>query len=617
MPVVRSEEPRRLGKYVVGDRLASGGMAEVFHAQAATGASFGGPIVLKQMRPELAASKELVAMFVEEARISTHLDHPNIVKVHDFEVTDNELFLVMELVDGPDLLAVLGRCAKLGRPIEPELAVYIACHVLEALEYAHAAASPTGERLKVVHRDVSPSNILITRRGQVKLADFGIARMSYGGTPELASGTLKGKFGYMSPEQVRGDDLDARSDVFSLAVVLAEMLVMRRLFSAASDVDLLLMVRRADLSRLDRYGADIPPPLARILRTALAADRQRRFASAGAFRDELSEWLVTSARRTGAGRLAELLRGLELEGGELCAWSRPPSITPPPLSELHTRIGRRAASEAGELGRIALVRAKSPSPMHESVMMAPFQAVTPVRALSQGVAIDSGPLERGTVIDTLCELARTKGTGLLTLRNGPLVKEAYFDNGHPVFVASNVARDRFGEFLVSRSVLSREQVDRALGALEHFEGRLGTALVSLGLLHPIEAVRLLGAQVANKLIDACTWSSGNYEYTDGAANPWPALALGLTIEPIIGRALGALPYEKLSAWSHWGRERRARLDMAEVGVFDFEPAVVSNLAVLDQGTLERTTDRLSTSAARWHVTAASYVLWRCGVLELI
>ena len=123
---------------------------------------------------------------------------------------------------------------KLKRYIEPELAAYIACHVLEALDYAHGAASPTGERLNVVHRDVSPSNILITRRGRVKLADFGIARAaSLGRTQEVASGTLKGKFGYMSPEQVRGDHLDGRSDVFSMGIVLAEMLMARRLFTRA------------------------------------------------------------------------------------------------------------------------------------------------------------------------------------------------------------------------------------------------------------------------------------------------------------------------------------------------------------------------------------------------
>jgi len=600
---VTNDEPRRLGKYVVRGRMASGGM--------------GGPIVVKQMRPELAASKDMVAMFVEEARISTHLDHPNIVKVHDFEATDHGLFLVMEMVDGPDLLAVLGRCAKLGRPIEAELAVYIACHVLEALDYAHAAASPSGQRLKVVHRDVSPSNILITRRGQVKLADFGIARMQYGRTQELASGTLKGKFGYMSPEQVRGDELDARSDVFSLGIVLAEMLMMRRLFSATSDVDLLLMVRRADLSRLDKHGAHIPPPLHQILRTALAGDRQKRFPTAGAFRDELAEWLASSNRRTGAGRLGELLRGLEAESGELCAWGRPQSSASATISGTETRVARRAASEAAELGRIALVRAKSPSPMPESVMLAPFHAVTPVRAPSQGIPIAGGALEQGTVVDALCEVARTKGTGLLTLRNGQLVKEAYFDNGQPVFVASNVAEDRFGEFLVRRQILTREQVDRALTVLEHFEGRLGTALVSLGLLHPIEAVRLLGAQVANKLIDACTWSAGTYEFTDGAANPWPALALGLKIEPIIGRSLGALSHERLVSWMQKNRERRARLDVAAAGAFDFEPAVMSNLQPLAHGTLDRAVDRLSTASARWHLTAAAYVLWRCGELELI
>lgn len=600
-----------MGKYVVRERMTSAGTADVFRAEVVSGVGFGGPIVMWQMRPELAASEDMVATFVAEARASTHLDHPNIVKVHDYEATDTGLFLVTEMVDGIDLLAVLGRCAKLGRPLEPELATYIACHVLEALDYAHKAASPSGERLEVVHGEVSPGNILVTRRGQVKLAGFGIPRS--GGT-QLGTGTPRGEFGYMSPEQVRGEALDVRSDVFSLGTVLAELLMMRRLFSSPNDVDLLLMVRRADLSRLERYGIQIPRALTQILRTALAPERARRFATAGAFRDELAEWLASSDRRTGAGRLAELLRGLERESGELSAPVRAESQPPMTAAGPAMTVARRAASESAQLGRIALVRARSPSP--ESLVPPSVPVGPRGRAASQGIAIAGGELEAGTVVDALCQVARTRGTGLLTLRNGPLVKEAYFDDGHPVFVASNVAEDRFGEFLVRRQVLTREQVDRALAVLEHFEGRLGTALVSLGLLHPIEAVRLLGAQVANKLIDACTWSAGTYEFTDGAANPWPALSLGLKSEPIIGRSLGALSHERLGGWIQRVRDRRARLDIDAAEAFDFEPAVMTNLEVLAHGTLDRALERLSSSSARWHLTAAAYVLWRCGVLEL-
>nr|MDQ3295187.1 serine/threonine protein kinase [Myxococcota bacterium] len=288
-----SAAANQLGNYLLGDRLAAGGMAQVFHAEPVAG-RLDCPIVLKQMLPALAELPEFVAMFIEEARISTTLDHPNIVKVRDFEATDRGLFLVMDLVDGPDLLAVVSRCATLRRPLAPELAAYIACHVLEALDYAHGAVSPKGQRLDVVHRDVSPSNILITRRGHVKLADFGIARASsLGRTQEIASGTLKGKFGYMSPEQVRGEPLDGRSDVFSMGIVLAEMMMLRRLFSAPNDVDLLLMVRRGDLRRLDMYGTHIPDPLLAIIRKALAVDRDDRFATADAFRNALVDWLHT------------------------------------------------------------------------------------------------------------------------------------------------------------------------------------------------------------------------------------------------------------------------------------------------------------------------------------
>jgi serine/threonine-protein kinase len=619
------------GNYILGDRIAAGGMAEVFHAEPAVG-KFDGPIVLKQMLPALAQSKDFVALFIDEARISTRLDHPNIVQVHDFEATDRGLFIVMELVDGPDLLAVLARCAKLKRYIEPELACYVAAHVLEALDYAHGAALPSGERLNIVHRDVSPSNILITRRGRVKLADFGIARAtSLGRTEEVAAGTLKGKFGYMSPEQIRGDHLDGRSDVFSMGIVLAEMLMGKRLFTAPTDVELLLMVRRADLSRLDEYGAHIPDELDAIVRQALSVDRDYRFPTASAFRDALVDWLSDSQSRTGAGRLAELLRLLEREGGDLCTWSRcgQAQKSAGTMSGTQTVLARRSAEDAAMVARLAFSHAAVDpdrrAPTAEDVTLAPFNASDtpaplPPRTKSQteGCPLHAGELENVTVVDLLCEIAREQRTGALTLRSGDHYKEAYFRAGQPVFVRCNVLEDRFGEFLVRRNVITRDQLERTLTVLDYFNGRLGQALVSLKLLQPVDAVRLLAAQVAGKLVSASAWHTGSYEFRDGEENPWPALALELQLPPIIGRSLSNIPIKRLGAWADRVRDRPAHLDLERTRAFELEPSTYHRLEALGAGryTLREVTDALSSPSERFLVAAAAYVLWRCGALRL-
>jgi serine/threonine-protein kinase len=631
--------------YILGERIASGGMAEIFHAERRAGG--GAPIVIKQMLPQLAAHQDYVSMFIEEARISTTLEHPNIVKVHDFEATDRGLFLVMELVDGPDLLAVMTRCASLGRTISPVIAAYIACHVLEALDYAHTACSSTGNRLRVVHRDVSPSNIMVTRRGHVKLADFGIARASaLGRTTEVAAGTLKGKFGYMSPEQVRGDELDGRSDVFSMGVVLAEMMTLKRVFNAPDDVELLLMVRRGDLSRLDQYGKHIPPGLDAIIRKALSVDLEHRYQTADDMRNALVEWLDASTERTGAGRLSSLLRELEHDGGELCSWKhvRPRSApVEPTLSGSHTMLARRAATEQAAAGRQAFARAMT-EPPPTSVALAPFRAppnaATPAPsrmpassqtrtaappppppsraptevARPRGSA--EGSLGRVMVIDLLCEIARERRTGALSIRNGEHYREAYFVDGHPVFVGSNVAEDRFGEFLVQRKTITRDQLESALSVLDHFGGRLGRALVSLGLLLPVDAVRLLAAQVSAKLVRACHWSEGSYEFRPNELNPWPALALELRTLPIVGTALDTIPAERLVIWAKRVMDCPTSFVPDRARAFEFEPMVVDELEkfAVQARTLRSVIDEIPTPPQRLLVTAAAYVAWRTGML---
>jgi serine/threonine-protein kinase len=628
----RGESPataagQRFGNYIIGDRLAAGGMAELYRTRSIE-RRFEKPLALKRMLPHLAQNPPFVEMFIDEARISTQLSHPNIVEVYDFEATDRGLCLVMELVDGPDLLAVLKRCAKEGTQLPPELAVYIACHVLEALDYAHSVAS-NGRLLGVVHRDVSPSNILLTRRGHVKLADFGIARATER-QHETAAGTLKGKYGYMSPEQVLGLDLDGRSDVFSLAIVLAETLMSRRLFAAPSDLDLLLMVRRADLSRLDKYGADIPPALMTVLRKALSHDRADRYPTAGALRDALADWLSAVGRRTGAGQLAAFIHELEQQGGDLCTWRvSTGGETPTTMSGPETRLARIELSKAVRAGRevFASGQARESSPtLEDGPELGRYDGGTakpgseaPVerRALAGVLALSEGLLEQVHPIELLCEIHRRRLTGRLVLQAETNVKEAYFVDGNPEFVRSNVGEDRFGQFLVRRGLLTAEQLGRVLAALPQFDGRMGQALVSLELLKPVDAVQLLAEQVAEKLTHAFGWYHGHYTFTPDARNPWPALALRLDTARIIGRGLEAIPAEILVDWELGHQQARPLIDRARAAAFGFEPALDAALAGFDGAhTLLEVVETVRAVPGRRRIVAAAYVAWRAGVLRL-
>ena len=360
---------------------------------------------------------------------------------------------------------VLGHCAKLDRALPPELAAYIACHVLEALEYAHRATTVDGRPLRVVHRDVSPSNVLLTRRGHVKLADFGIARASsLGRTREIAQGTLKGKFGYMSPEQVRGEALDGRCDVFSMGIVLAEMLMARRLFSAADDVELLLMVRRADLRRLDQYGEDIPIGLDAIVRKALAGDLEQRFASAQEFHDALVDYLESQpaphrfgaprrapARARGRGRPAD--RVVAGESSAQRPRSRSAARRPrsrgaqPPRPPSSVATSSRRAGAAPRAATVGPIDLPAPRPRAPRAPTAPPEG-----------ALTPGSRGRSAVRDRARPPHRRARAPAGRRVQGGVVPPG----------ASGVRRverpeDRFGEFLVRRGVLVRDQLDaRAL-----------------------------------------------------------------------------------------------------------------------------------------------------------
>jgi serine/threonine protein kinase len=271
------------GRYRVDRVLARGGMGEVFLGRIDGAYGFERPIVIKVIRNDLVEDERLAMMFVDEARIAATLHHRNIVQIVDFDRFDNGVFLVTEHVDGCDLRQLL---RELRSPPPLSLAVAIIAELGTGLHAAHEALGSDGQSLQLVHRDISPSNVLLGVHGEVKLADFGVAEArsrSY----HTVSGTIKGKAPYMSPEQILGGQLDRRSDIFSVGTLMFEIITRTRLFSGASNAKAMQMILAGEIPAPESRRADVPPALSAIIKKALAFDREERYSTAEDLVDDL------------------------------------------------------------------------------------------------------------------------------------------------------------------------------------------------------------------------------------------------------------------------------------------------------------------------------------------
>jgi len=273
---------QKVGHYELKERLGSGGMAEVFLA-----ASPRRPVVaVKRVLPGLAVDEEFRAMFWDEACIMAQLAHPNVVRLFDYGEADETLYLALEYVDGPSVARYLRKAAR--DKFDPNIsaALSIVTQLLTGLEYVHEAASLEGKPLNIIHRDISPGNVLLTRGGQAKLGDFGIVRSEFLAR-RTQPGELKGKIGYMSPEQAEGLKVDRRSDLFSAGIILAELLTLRPLFLGKSEFDTLTRTVKSDLSTWHRFSEPVPEALRTVTERALSKNPAERFATAREMRDAL------------------------------------------------------------------------------------------------------------------------------------------------------------------------------------------------------------------------------------------------------------------------------------------------------------------------------------------
>ncbi len=280
-----------MGRYLLLERLATGGMAEVYRAKASGAGGFEKQLAVKRILPNYSANDEFQRMFEYEARLSSMLSHANIVQVYDFVKSDDTFVLAMEYVDGKNLRQFVNKAKKLNTIVPMEFAIYVINEVCKGLEYAHTKRDlVNGKPLNIVHRDMSPQNIMLSYEGAVKIVDFGIAKAK-DKVDETRSGVIKGKFGYMSPEQANGESVDHRTDIFSTGIILFEMLTHKRLFVADNDMATLKMIQECAIPLPSRVNPKIPPELEKIILKALTKDLTLRYQSAGQFHRNLQEYM--------------------------------------------------------------------------------------------------------------------------------------------------------------------------------------------------------------------------------------------------------------------------------------------------------------------------------------
>ena len=340
------KKPTPFGKYTLLERINVGGMAEVFRAKAFGVEGFERLVAVKKILPNIAEDEEFIAMFIDEAKIAVQLQHANIAQIFDLGKVEDSFFIALEFVRGRDLRAMFDRVRQRGEVMPTPQACFIVMQVCEGLDYAHNKRDGQGQELHLVHRDISPQNVLVGFEGEIKLIDFGIAKAA-GKASKTQAGILKGKFGYMSPEQVRGLPIDRRSDIFSVGIVLYELLTGERLFMGESDFSTLEKVRNVEILPPSSYNKPIPEELERIALKALAKDPEDRYQNAIDLHDDLQAFLYTKGELYSRKDLAAWMKKMfpaEIEEENTKAEQFRQVVAPRPPGARKTMIGTGLAS---------------------------------------------------------------------------------------------------------------------------------------------------------------------------------------------------------------------------------------------------------------------------------
>jgi eukaryotic-like serine/threonine-protein kinase len=570
-------EPVPFGPFLLLRRLAIGGSSEVFLAQPREGTEPAPTLVIKRLRAADRNEPENRGAFSQEARLHQLVQHPNVVRVFGAAEVDGEPYLAMEHIDGSDAQRLLRRLHREGLALPWPIVSHIGRALAIALAAVHNTTDEDGNLLRIVHRDVTPSNVYLSRDGAVFLGDFGIARKMAGRSSrpdELLA--IKGKHGYLAPEQVNGERADHRADLFSLAVCIAELLLGGPLFEGDADFAVLLSIRDGRVDNLNKLQGKIPEALLTLLRRGLARRPEDRFHSAGDLAEALRDFVPADPDATAkairewvqwatdtediARRLEESL--VERDGAhgvvEATSTSAGQRSVAAPKPDRRTRDIGPVPVRLSQ-GQITVTFAR----LIEMIVTGDIDAETQVNWLGDGFrpvgqievlerhlpdslttqtqdAPGAPDLSAELTPDPLLRLFATlhvqRETGLLIIEGGPdgnRRKEAYLQHGLVEHVSSADGSELLGQSLVRRGIIAADELDLALAMLSRFDGRLGDTLLALGLLDTVQLFQALQEQAKERLVRLFERSSGQAVFYRGVRPSRVEAALAIDLVPVM------------------------------------------------------------------------------------
>ncbi len=428
--------PRTFGRYTLFEQIGKGGMAQIYLARAATELGATRLAVVKQILPAFADDPRFAEMLIHEAKLAARLGHRRIVQVFDLGKENEHLYIAMEYVEGFDLNSLLRQCTEQKISLPATHALGIVADVLEGLDYAHRRLDENDQPLGIVHRDVSPSNVLISYEGEVKLCDFGIAHANDLVKEESAAEALKGKAGYMSPEHARGEALDARADVFAAGIILWELLAGRRLYKPKSEIPLVTQAQKADIPALPDKGVPNHAALENIVKRALAKDREERYASAGAMLRDLEAYLADNGMLASRLKLGEWIAtsfGTEMIEKRRASERRLPKSVPPPRSSERVR----AAGPAPLPVSAGAIRAFKRELLANNSLDQSGNRITHEPGSLAGSVMDVAPSSRDPLVGTNASTAADRDSGKDSSVAGLVVPN---DAGKPGAIAADTPK---------------------------------------------------------------------------------------------------------------------------------------------------------------------------------
>jgi hypothetical protein len=564
----KERTPLPFGPFVLERRIAVGGSADVFLARPRQGLKPAPQLVIKRLSQARGRSQDFEALS-REAELHRAVQHSNVVTVFGAGMVGEEPYLAMEYVPGVDLHRLLRLAASDNRTLSPEVAVYIARSIAEALCAVHSARNRQGMPLDITHGDVSPSNIYLSLSGEVKLGDFGVAHAARGAQERArgpqSSEVLKGKIGYLAPEQLKGAPIDQRCDIFALGVVLGEMLIGQKVWSGSGQLATLLSNREANIEPLRRASEQLPAPVYEACMRALETDPNRRFpdarafaASLGAPRDAapaklaLAEW-VAWARDDNmfAQKLERRLRhssgigwavgAAAVSGAAECSTSsvRRAGVVTHAEVTFQTLLELAATGHLGLDDEVSLLGAayrRVDAIPELSRHLMPSTANTTAQLFGPGVPDYTVALRDTPMLDVLARMRNRRETGAMFVARARSEgseerKDIYFDKGRLIHVAASDREDLLGQYILRLKLITRTELDLALAQLKSYDGRLGDALIGLGLLEQSVLSRVVRTFGRDRVAALCGWREGHVQMYRGSVptNVEVSLDLDLTI----------------------------------------------------------------------------------------